>query len=516
MSSNKQMQERFEAWLSSSTMTFAKLVTLLIVAIAGGVTNGAQADNLQLAWNADADIRVGGYQVHYGTASGQYQNQIAAVSTSATVTGLQPGQTYFFATRACTQDATTCGRFSNEYSTTIPYPAPVAGFAADVLVGTAPVTVSFADQSTGAITGWTWSFGDGTGATVQSPRHSYTVPGTYAVSLSVTGPGGTNSAIRTGYIQVLSPPPAAAFTASTRSGVAPLLVTFKDQSAGEVTNRAWTFGDGGTSTAATAAYTYTTPGVYPVSLRVSGPGGENTMVQSAFITVKAPTPVANFTGNVLTGPAPLTVAFQNGSTGQFSTSTWTFGDGTTSSQTTPTHTYTKPGLYAVTLVVSGQGGANTLTRSAYVQVVADVPMEVGEVLVNQTWKRVTYKTPFTDPIVIAKPLSNNGGDPAVVRIKGVDGAASGFGCRNGTTSTASTRTRQPVTWSWNVDATNCPMAPGSRLDGCKRLPPMSLPPTPSANPSVRSRWCSRRSPPSTRLMRSPRGRVRFPSTVSRW
>ena len=70
-------------------------------------------------------------------------------------------------------------------------PAPVAEFSADVVVGTAPLAVSFSDQSTGAVEGWDWDFGDGASRSVQSPGHTYSVPGTYSVTLKVTGPGGT-------------------------------------------------------------------------------------------------------------------------------------------------------------------------------------------------------------------------------------------------------------------------------------------------------------------------------------
>ena len=128
-------------------------------------------------------------------------------------------------------------------------------------------------------------------------------------------------------------------------------------------------------------------------MQVTGPGGTDTQVKSAYIEVKAPAPVANFTGNGLEGPAPLTVTFQNASTGQISAYAWNFGDGSTSSQTAPSHTYTKPGVYAVTLAVSGPSGANTLTRSAYVKVAMEAPLEVGEVSINQDWQRSPTRPP---------------------------------------------------------------------------------------------------------------------------
>jgi PKD repeat protein len=231
---------------------------------------------------------------------------------------------------------------------------------------------------------------------------------------SVTGTSGS--------VQVLAAP-VADFAASTRSGTTPITTTFSCKSTGAITARTWTFGDGtaSTTTQGSADHTYTAPGTYTVSLKVSGPGGEATAVKAGFITVNAAAPVAAFTGDVLQGPAPLTVVFHNDSTGQVTASSWSFGDGATSGQTHPSHTYTEPGLYAVGLTVSGPGGTNTLTRSAYVRVDAPaLPMEVGEVLVNDQWQRVSFQTPFTDPIVVANPLSGDGADPAVVRVYGID------------------------------------------------------------------------------------------------
>jgi PKD repeat protein len=408
-------------------IAFEFLITVLIICMATAMASSARANDVQLAWNAVTDSRVTGYQVHYGEASGQYVNQVAVTSTSATVTGLAPGHTYYFAARACTQGGTQCSSFSNEVNTAIPYSAPVAGFAANLVAGTAPVTVSFTDQSSGQITGWSWNFGDGTSATSQSPQHTYATPGTYSVSLTVTGPGGTNTLARAAYVQVVAPPPVAQFVANVVAGIAPLNVTFTDQSTGEVTSRNWSFGDGGTSTAATAVHTFANPGVYEVSLTLVGPGGQATQVKPAYITVQASVPVANFVGNVVKGSAPLAVTFQNTSSGQITGSTWNFGDGTSSSQANPTHTYTKPGNYSVTLTVSGPSGANTLTQSNYVEVVLDVPMEIGEVLLNDQWQRVSFKSTYTSPIVIAKPLGTNNADPAELRIKGID--ATGFWIR---------------------------------------------------------------------------------------
>jgi PKD repeat protein len=75
--------------------------------------------------------------------------------------------------------------------------APVAGFNASATSGTAPLAVAFSDASTGGVTGWSWSFGDGTSSTAQNPSHTYTTAGSYTATLTVTAPGGTTSASKT-------------------------------------------------------------------------------------------------------------------------------------------------------------------------------------------------------------------------------------------------------------------------------------------------------------------------------
>ncbi len=125
---------------------------------------------------------------------------------------------------------------------------PGAAFTGDPTSGIAPLTVDFTDESTGEITGWAWNFGDGATSTVQNPSHTYADPGTYSVTLTVTGPGGDNSVTRADYITVSEAAPAAAFTGNPLNGTAPLAVNFTDESTGEMTGCSWDFGDGATST----------------------------------------------------------------------------------------------------------------------------------------------------------------------------------------------------------------------------------------------------------------------------
>jgi PKD repeat protein len=75
---------------------------------------------------------------------------------------------------------------------------------------------------------------------------------------------------------------------------------------------------------------------------------------------------ASFVADRTSGVAPLTVRFTDTSANSPTSWSWTFGDGNTSTEQHPTHTYTTPGNYTVTLSVNG--GADTCTRPAYITV----------------------------------------------------------------------------------------------------------------------------------------------------
>ncbi|MFN0059932.1 MAG: S8 family serine peptidase [Planctomycetota bacterium] len=87
-----------------------------------------------------------------------------------------------------------------------PPPAPVANFVGAPTSGNAPLVVNFTSTSTGTISSYAWNFGDSGTSTLQNPSHTYTAAGTYTVTLTVTGPGGSDAETKSGYIVVSSPP----------------------------------------------------------------------------------------------------------------------------------------------------------------------------------------------------------------------------------------------------------------------------------------------------------------------
>ena len=244
---------------------------------------------------------------------------------------------------------------------------PVANFTASNYVGKAPLNVGFTDTSTGNPTQWLWDFGDGTTSTSRSPSHTYSQTGNYTVKLTVSNDFGTDSKTETSLVKV-GFEPYVYFTANgtinskqvafTTHGYAPDTATYT-----------WDFGDGTTASEKNPTHTYASIGVYNVTLRVSDTfGSSNYTLRNVSIT---DTLKADFTATNNLGSAPLNVKFTDTSVGSGSTSTylWNFGDGTTSAERNPTHTYRNVGQYTVALTVTNPCGAtNSVLKEGYVSV----------------------------------------------------------------------------------------------------------------------------------------------------
>lgn len=176
----------------------------------------------------------------------------------------------------------------------------------------------------------------------------------------------------------LSVQPTAGFTATPVAGELPLPVQFTDASSGGPTHWAWDFGDGATSNLANPSHTYTAPGTYSVSLAVSNSAGSDSTTQTDLVTVDDHAPLAGFTAANTDGVGPLAVDFTDASTNHPTSWAWDFGDGATSTEQSPSHTYTTAGSFAVSLTVTNSGGTNTRVRSDLVHV-ANAPVAVTPV-----------------------------------------------------------------------------------------------------------------------------------------
>ena len=153
-----------------------------------------------------------------------------------------------------------------------------ANFRASPRSGPVNTRVSFTNQSTGFVNEWLWDFGDGTTDTSSSPRHYYSAPGIYSVTLKVTGLAGTSETTAVDYIYIENVTPAiqAEFSNSSPTGNMediPAEVDYTDRSSSTRTIVSWEWDLNGDnipdSFVQNPTYTYTLPGLYTVSLKVT-------------------------------------------------------------------------------------------------------------------------------------------------------------------------------------------------------------------------------------------------------
>lgn len=231
------------------------------------------------------------------------------------------------------------------------------GEAPDLLAGfdsTANgLNVIFTDTSSGDPTKWSWDFGDGKSSTQQSPSHSYTKAGTYAVGLTVTNVYGTQASTSQFLTLSLGDAPKADFE-SAASG---LRVLFTDKSTNSPTGWTWDFGDGSSSFLQNPSHTYAAAGTYNVALTVTNAAG--TSSKTAFVTVSlGAAPEADFT--VQTNG--LNAVFKDTSKNSPTSWSWDFGEcagaACRSTAQNPSYTYQKAGTYTVTLTASNAAGSD--------------------------------------------------------------------------------------------------------------------------------------------------------------
>jgi len=301
--------------------------------------------------------------------SGIFYYDYTLADTTTLVSILQPNSTYYWCLQAMNETSKSDFTSWTMFSTILGEP-PHANFIATPVSGPAPLTVAFTNTSTGNFNTSNWSFGDGQSSILTNPSHVYLNSGTYTVSLTVSGDAGSDQVVKTSHITVATPP-VAEFIGSPTSGQAPLQVIFLDQSTGVVDTRVWTFGDGSTSSLQNPIHTYQNPGVYTVSLRVTGPSGSNEKTRTGYISCQAKV-TAQFTAQPLSGPAPLKVNFTDQSLGDITDRLWLFGDGSSSNGVNPQHEYQNPGTYSVSLLASGPAGNVQMSKSDFITVTEPV------------------------------------------------------------------------------------------------------------------------------------------------
>jgi PKD repeat protein len=227
-------------------------------------------------------------------------------------------------------------------------PQPIALFGTNVNSGCSPLLLSMANLSSGLPDSYFWDFGNGSTSTssanlIQETFVTGNTSTTYTISLVVQNECGVDSTSNS--ITVFPNTVTAFFNSSVTTGCENLTVNFTQFSIGG-TFYNWDFGDNNTSTQLNPTHTFMNPGTYDVTLFVNDGCAFDTMVTSIVVN---PAPQVNFSVSPDSVCINEPFTFTNLSS-NLANSSWTFGDGGTSSLTNPQYAYSQPGNYSVTLV----------------------------------------------------------------------------------------------------------------------------------------------------------------------
>jgi gliding motility-associated-like protein len=191
-----------------------------------------------------------------------------------------------------------------------------------------------------------WNFGDQSGSAIANPSHSYSLPGTYQVSLFAAAGTCADSVKKSIVINKT----AANFKYSF-AACSPFKINFADSSLNASTYL-WDFGDTTATTTSTLiapSHTYRFAGNHTVKLKVTSSMGCVDDVISKVINIQYQK--TKFSTNVNRGCIPLVVKYTctNTPLSNYKTFVWHFGDGATATGATTTHTITAVGVYYDTL-----------------------------------------------------------------------------------------------------------------------------------------------------------------------
>jgi|GEM_PF-1610112 PKD repeat protein len=340
-------------------IAYGQLTSWLIGATANGCTKASNSTwtcsytlangNTGLAvWNATASV---GY-----TPGSQYTQVSSLDGTSNAVNG---------------NSSYTVGNKPVLF-TSITAPVPTAALSVTPNTGVASLPVS-ASVSAGVAAGLTVksvsiSFDDGTTVNTSSGTHTFASAGTYNVVATVTDSLNRTATSSQVVTVTGAQPPTALLSVSPATGKAPLSVNASSAASTDtdstIASSAIDFGDGTVANSSTAVHTYTVPGTYAVKATVKDNRGLSSTATVNVTALANQSPIAKLT---LTQSANTVTASTAGSVdpdGKIVVTLINWGDGSTTSATSGSHTYTAPGTYTVTATVTDNNGAKTSTSQS--------------------------------------------------------------------------------------------------------------------------------------------------------
>ncbi len=245
-----------------------------------------------------------------------------------------------------------------------PIPKASAAFTSTVDALTGGV-VTFTNTSENA-TSYAWDFGDGNTSKEKNPTNKYTESGNYTVKLTATNTGGSDEETKTVIIKLKG-------TATDTQLIANFIFELDEEGVVKFTNTsenatsyAWDFGDGKKSNTKDTTYKFIENKDYAVKLTATNSAGESADT-TKIITITNALPIASFKFSKDPQLVGGTINFENTSKNATSYA-WDFGDGNTSTDENPTHSFTnKDSTYTVKLTATNKDGSADTTQTVTIE-----------------------------------------------------------------------------------------------------------------------------------------------------
>ncbi len=263
--------------------------------------------------------------------------------------------------------------------------------------------VVFTDHSIGADT-WAWSFGDGETSGEKNPVHDYKSSGVYSVSLTVTNRQTGCSKTKTQSVKVVTEKADFVLSDPAICKKAPVKFTALNADPKNISFYTWTFGDGlsASDSGNTISHAYTKTGGYNVSLLIKDANGcLDSVSKPLAVNVYGPTASFRSTTPGICLNSEVSFSDSSFSDGTHSLRQWQFnwGDGSAHNFTAPpfSHTYSAPGNFTVSLVVTdSKGCTDTISKPKEIIVSKPVASFFGDTL-SCTSQPVTFRNSSTGP-----------------------------------------------------------------------------------------------------------------------
>ncbi|MFT3888303.1 MAG: PKD domain-containing protein [Arachnia sp.] len=296
--------------------------------------------------------------------------------------------------------------------------APSAVFTSQVAGLKASLDASGSSDPDGDALTYAWTFGDGSTGTGAQVEHTFAAAGTYQVTLTVTDArGATASKTETVSVEVPNTAPTAAFTSQVTGLKASLDASDSSDPDGDALTYGWEFGDGSTGTGAQVEHTFAAAGTYQVTLTVTDARGATaSKTQAVSVAVPNGAPTAEVATEVDGLKVSVDGSGSSDPDGDQLTYAWEFGDGSTGTGATASHTYATDGTYTVKLTVTDSKGATDVATKSVTVSAPAAPTSVSDDF-NRTvasgWGTAQVGGPWT--VNSASTMSVNG-SAAVARI----------------------------------------------------------------------------------------------------